>query len=932
MDKGTHFYRCDFQVHTPRDRQWHGDIAVSETERQEYAKEFIRYCRQNQLHAIAITDHHDMGFIQYIQNAAQTELDENNDPIPEDDRIIVFPGMELTLGIPCQALLIFDANLPNDMFNLATTRLALTPSQPADPQCSEVSRLSSINTFAILYEELDKHHFLKGRYIVLPNVSEGGNSTLLRSGHAGQYKNMPCVGGYLDGKIDQLGAGNKRILSGRDRQYGPNALALFQTSDNRRRDFIDLGTSSTWVKWAEPTAEAIRQACLARESRISQDEPLLPSIFIASISVSNSSFMGPINLEFNRQYNAIIGGRGTGKSTLLEYLRWTLCDEPISTLDYEDLPSYEVKRDKLIKQTLTELKSNVQVNFMINDVLHSVRRDSATNELNMKIGDGDYEPCSESDIQTLLPVQAYSQKQLSNVGVRIDELRRFIHSPIRTQLDEINARFDKVQNELRTLYSSIQEKRSYLKNIQNDQREAKSLTERVTATRSRLTGISEDDQILLSKYDNYLEELKLLSAWIGQIDTLKASLDSIKQATILPFSELPDVESLPESELIKTIHREIKSLFERINSDFDTHIALLSGKSPEGSLLFDSIKQLKQNHENYKKAYSSALAKSTTHSKILEELSELDERLQIINKRILSNQTALSKSGNPEAQFAQKRNEWLSLHNEQYEAIANQCNVMTTLSNDQIRARLIRGSNTDTIYEKIKDAFTGLNLRGSKIEKLCKIISSDAEPVSKYHTICDELESLALHDTGTPTIDVVPQTPNLSSAGFTDTDIKRIAEKLTTSDWIDLFLLRLGDEPVFEYKTKEHQYIPFSDASAGQQATSLLTVLLNQGGIPLIIDQPEDDLDNKVIPKIAEQIWKTKQVRQLIFSSHNANLVVNGDAELVACCDYRVAGEQSSGEIKYEGAIDMKDIREEITSVMEGGREAFNLRKQKYGF
>ncbi len=88
----------------------------------------------------------------------------------------------------------------------------------------------------------------------------------------------------------------------------------------------------------------------------------------------------------------------------------------------------------------------------------------------------------------------------------------------------------------------------------------------------------------------------------------------------------------------------------------------------------------------------------------------------------------------------------------------------------------------------------------------------------------------------------------------------------------------------------------------------------------------------KVIPKIAEQIWKTKQVRQLIFSSHNANLVVNGDAELLVCCDYRVAGEQSSGEIKYEGAIDMKDIRDEITSVMEGGREAFNLRKQKYGF
>lgn len=931
MDKGAHFYRCDFQVHTPRDRQWQGEEAVSETERQKYAEEFIRYCRHEQLHAIAITDHHDMGFIPYIRNAAQTEVDDNNDPIPEENRIFVFPGMELTLGIPCQALLIFDATFPDDMFKLATTCLALNPSKSTEAQCNEVVRLDHIKTFEKLYEELDKHDYLKGRYIVLPNVSEGGNSTLLRSGHAGHYKTMPCVGGYLDGKIDQLGTGNQTILSGKDIHYGQKPLALFQTSDNRRRDFRDLGTSSTRVKWAEPTAEAIRQACLARESRISQDEPLLPSIFITSISVSNSSFLGPINPEFSCQYNAIIGGRGTGKSTLLEYLRWALCDEPISTLDYEELPSYEIKRDKLIKQTLTAVKANVQVNFIISGVPHSVRRDSATNELSMKIGNGNYEPCSESDIQTLLPVQAYSQKQLSNVGVRIDELTRFIHSPIRTKLDEINVRFDKVENKLRTLYASLQQKRSYLKNIQNDELESKSLTERIATTRSRLTGISEDDQIILVQHDNYLEELKIISTWIGQIETLKASLDSIKQVAILPFSELPDVESLPESELIKTIHREIKSVFEKINSDLDTHIALLSDKSPE-SLLFVSINQLKQKHEKYKKTYSAALAKSTTHSKILEELGELEERLQIINDRIMSNQTALSKSGNPETEFAQKRNEWLSLHNEQYQAIASQCDVMTTLSNGQIRARLIRGFYTNTIYEKIKEAFAGLNIRGSKIEKLCEIISSDAEPVRKYHTICDELESLALHDTDKPTINVMPQTPNLSSAGFNATEIERIAERLTTKDWIDLFLLRIGDAPVFEYKTREDEYIPFSDASAGQQATSLLTVLLNQVGIPLIIDQPEDDLDNKVIPAIVEQIWKAKQARQLIFSSHNANLVVNGDAELVACFDYRVAGEQSSGQIRYEGAIDIKDIREEITNVMEGGREAFNLRKQKYGF
>jgi len=69
-----------------------------------------------------------------------------------------------------------------------------------------------------------------------------------------------------------------------------------------------------------------------------------------------------------------------------------------------------------------------------------------------------------------------------------------------------------------------------------------------------------------------------------------------------------------------------------------------------------------------------------------------------------------------------------------------------------------------------------------------------------------------------------------------------------------------------------------------------------------------------------------------VSSSHNANLVVNGDSELVICCDYNETSEQTKGHIKYEGSIDRKEIRNEITSIMEGGERAFKLRKEKYGF
>ena len=100
MDKGAHFYNCDFQVHTPRDNQWHGLEAVTEEERKQYAKEFVNECRNKGINAVAITDHHDLVFYKYIKEAAENEIDENGNYYSKDQQLIVFPGMELTLSTP----------------------------------------------------------------------------------------------------------------------------------------------------------------------------------------------------------------------------------------------------------------------------------------------------------------------------------------------------------------------------------------------------------------------------------------------------------------------------------------------------------------------------------------------------------------------------------------------------------------------------------------------------------------------------------------------------------------------------------------------------------------------------------------------------------------------------------------------------------------
>jgi len=126
------------------------------------------------------------------------------------------------------------------------------------------------------------------------------------------------------------------------------------------------------------------------------------------------------------------------------------------------------------------------------------------------------------------------------------------------------------------------------------------------------------------------------------------------------------------------------------------------------------------------------------------------------------------------------------------------------------------------------------------------------------------------------------------------------------------------------------------DLSTGQKATAVLLLLLLEGDVPLIVDQPEDDLDNRfvtdtIVPKMREE----KRRRQFIFATHNANIPVLGDAEQIVGLS-PVGETVGDGALKlrpeHMGSIDFKPVRELVEEVLEGGKEAFERRRAKYGF
>lgn len=936
MDKGAHFYKTDFQVHTPRDPNWVGTKPVSHSDRIEYAKLFVKACRERGIQAVAITDHHDLAFFPFIRDAAEAELSDDGQPISHENHLLVFPGIELTLAIPCQALLIFDAALPSTVIGSILPHFGITPIAETEPSGPQAAPLTNMTSFQELYNRLNENTSLKGRFVVLPHVQDGGHQTLLRSGFSEHYKKMPCVGGYVDGSVEKLGAGNIKILNGKDANYGNKALGVLQTSDSRRGDFKTLGIYCSWVKWSTPSAEAIRQACLSRRSRISHVEPRFPTITIKSIDVSDSAFLGRIhNLELNPQFNALIGGRGTGKSSLLEYIRWALCDQPVSVSEDEagDIPNYAIKRDLLIRNTLSAREGTVTVTCELNGVAHTVRRHSVTGKCWLRIGTGTWSEVSENEIREKIPLQGYSQKQLSTVSVLPDEIHRLVTSEIQAQTDTLASQLKLLSDTIRQLAAKESRKRNLEGEVSKEKAQAESLRAQADTLRRGLKGLSSEEQQTLAQEPLYSQEEAIADQIEQNLETITQSVEALlEQVRALSIDEqLPD--EYPDLTLLSSVIKEYDLAIAKIEALITEQVQVAIDVSPGikvSGTFTTSLSTLRLSVKAYRERYTAAKARSSSHKSALQELDKVEKGLQALSKGISEKQTTLTGLGNPSDLLKAKWSQWKDLHTERSSLISAQCAKLQELSGGQFRARIKPLGNPQPVKNALEDAFIGKNIRKleEKIDAIVSLVVKSSSPFDKWSDVIGEFEGLV----GAKGSNIIPNTPLFESAGLTKENRESLRDSLTKEKVLDLRLAVLEDLPIFEFRTGVDTYISFDNASAGQQASVLLKILLNQEGPPLLIDQPEEDLDNEIIHEIATNLWDTKSKRQLIFVSHNANIVVNGDAELVLVFDYVNQDDPSQGHITHQGAIDIVEIRECIKKVMEGGTEAFELRRQKYGF
>jgi chromosome segregation protein len=518
----AYWRKCDFQLHSPRDPNWVGlrpvglgddlngqpaTVADVDRERQLWADSFVDGCVSRGLEAIGLTDHHEMVMVPYVQEAIarRKAADRSVD-------LWLFPGMELTARGGVQCLILFDADLSEEWRREALGKLGIVVAD-LDDKAIKAPRVTQLTcSYPEIANELDTVQKLVGRYIVLPNVSQGGRHTVLRDGAHADFKTMPYVGGYLDNgqTVDILQQLNRTRLSGNDPMWGNRHIYPLPTSDARSADLANVGTNNCWIKLAAPTAEAIRQAFLGYQSRISVGRPTVSNLSVSAIRLTGSATLTDANLLFSPEQNAFIGGRGSGKSSYLEYVAFGLgrsCFD-LKKTEY----SGSDRNAALIKDTIVSAGAAVELDVLQDGARFKITRTGGNSyQPQVTYPDGSIQDLSTKELRSLFPAVVYSQGELSEIGkqagkrAQLSDLLQFVEPEFKREDDRLLANVETAKLAVRGALQALVEAWSTQQELHKLTTAKGALEQRITALRKTLPAQSDDDRIIVGRYDALAE-------------------------------------------------------------------------------------------------------------------------------------------------------------------------------------------------------------------------------------------------------------------------------------------------------------------------------------------------------------------------------------------------------------------------------------------
>lgn len=934
---GATWRKCDLQCHTPRDHSWKSAVELPggtdsyEAARHAWADSFIAACHAAQVSVVAITDHHDVCISRYVQQAAARD----------GNRVLVYPGLEVTCSDNAQCLAIID---PNASDQLLLRFISLKGIVACDAVAGRTQQTTPAQlTVEELFSTIHEDPVLREASIIMPHFSDGAAHKHLNvSSHHMRFANLSCDGVYVEKPFSEIHPDTLSKIRGEVTRWGKRRRAVLTTGDNRFDDWGRLGRHECWIKLGEESIEALRQALLADEARICFERPIVPSERIVSLTVK-SSLTGddPLSFTFNEGFTAIIGGRGSGKSSLLEYLRFGLA-RTVQDFPNREVPSSGGKEDTLIPDTL--VGGFVEVALYRDGVRETWRREWATKDVIAVTDASDARTnINISEAQRRFRARAFYQKGLSttvnNKLAAADQITGIAAAEVLERRRNLEQDIDHAKIAIKVALG--QTTAHWQSRLEQQQAVARveDLRQRIKAVSERLEkeGVSEEAKRVLNRApiftrtNVYLEEIQT------EIENAKAQVNRLRDHSLIVQTDVSAAAA--EFKEIEEVYHESLRVRKAISDLMDAAIAQISALELSK---VETARKFALRAEAFSKEHQDALQAQLSHKSLIDESTSLARELEAAEAKLVSAISATRSSEPAIAALTEARQRLHFLLAARFELLKASAQQVAGKS-----ARLQAQVRNDDNPEEY-------------IAALCKVLSSTyvSDPEQKcqnwlktriefdiataWSFICDSMleiyeAKISSGNLQEPSAEQAKRVLSLFFGGqvLSPNQTKRVYANINDITIGEILSAVPRDFIQMKYVDDQGRKKHFDKASPGQQASALLELLLQQSAGTLIIDQPEDDLDNRVVMKIVELIKISKSQRQLIFTTHNPNMVVNGDADKIIALeanDEPLNPNAPAPEITLDldGAIETEAVRLVITKIMEGGEDAFELRRRKY--
>lgn len=651
--------------------------------------------------------------------------------------------------------------------------------------------------------------------------------------------------------------------------------AKVQGSDCKSIDFVGKAQVSgdndlkTYIKIGDYNFDALKYALLDKEHRVSDEIPTTNKSYLKRISFSGGKLDGQ-TITFSPDLNNFIGIRGSGKSSALEIIRYVLgieLSDAVADKKYKnELVSYILGSGG--KATL-QFRGSDGKDYRLEKILGQTP--SLYSDTNGHL---------ECSLNAVIDVPMYfGQKDLSNKKDSFEP--ELINRMIGSHLDEQRRVVTEQEQNVKNCLIELQKLDSATDRIPELEKTIKDAQQKLTVYREN--GVEEKLRIQ-TQYEN---DVNTLNTRIEKLVEFKDSLSEALSKNDL-WDEIKGNEANKDIfDSVNSILGEGKIITDAINNEVKKLDILLEKLNNELKRLNTKVDSMKEEFAKIKRELNSDTVNPDEFLKINRLLSDSTQKLsglkEVEKKReeLRSNLLAALDSLN-EAW----RNEYLALEN-------NVNRISSSSANLKIEVEF-KGRRND-FATHFKNLVRGSNLREATIQRVVDKYKDYIEIYKNW----DDFKKLIAE----------------SAFSYVSDKINNILA--------DLLTYKVGNKVTINYKGKD-----LSKHSLGQRASALILFLLAQKETDiLIIDQPEDDLDNQTIyDEVIKEIVKLKTDMQFIFATHNANIPVLGDSEKVVACNF----EDSSKIEIVEGSIDKPAIQKSIVSIMEGGEEAFNRRKDIY--